>query len=280
MKKLEEALSLVTELHSHSIINKDKYYTDKLLQIIINLSTMDEELSISNSLDNNQDEVDKVKRKVPKWMKKIHQSNYKILEAYMKLSDNNETSIAVSELEEYSEIEPKIFLGHYNAMKTISKKNHAKVFEENHKEVSLWKPVAGFIEELFEGNIMNKKKASLIVNEYLGKEVLNPKNDGNVKFSNKSKTKNVYWLNIRMDSRLSNEFHLILNDEEKREFTHLIIPENLFKTNLFKIRFDEKYKIRKVDMELSYDTHNYLEDIKSGGTHHDFSQYVSKVFKY
>ena len=37
-------------------------------------------------------------------------------------------------------------------MKTISKKNHAKVFEEINKEVSLWKPVAGFIEEIFEGN--------------------------------------------------------------------------------------------------------------------------------
>ena len=59
---------------------------------------------------------------------------------------------SINKLEEQSEIEPKIFLGHYNAMKTISKKNHAKVFEEINKEVSLWKPVAGFIEEIFEGN--------------------------------------------------------------------------------------------------------------------------------
>ena len=79
---------------------------------------------------------------------------------------------------------------------------------------------------------MNKKDASLIINKDLGKEILNPKNKGNVKFTNKSNTKNVYWINIHIDSRLSNEFHIILNDEEKREFTHLVVPPNELKTDL------------------------------------------------
>ena len=156
MKKLEETLSLVTELHSHSIINKDKYYTDKLLQILINISTLQEELS-NNTVDDNQEEIDKVKRKVPKWLKKTHQSNFKILETYMKLSNNNEVTVNINELKKQSKIEPKIFVGHYNGMKTISKKNHSKVFEESHKEVSLWKPIARFIEELFEGEEMNRE---------------------------------------------------------------------------------------------------------------------------
>jgi len=187
MKKLEETLSLVTELHSHSIINGDKYYNDKLLQIIINLSTIgEEELSIIGSTGDNQEEIEKVKRKVPKWMKKTHQFNYKILEAYMELSNNNEVVIDVRELEEYSDIEPKIFLGHYNAMKTISKKNHAKVFEEMNKEISLWKPVAEFIVELFKGRDMTNniteekigklvqiKFKNLIENNILSNEMLN-----------------------------------------------------------------------------------------------------------
>ena len=78
---------------------------------------------------------------------------------------------------------------------------------------------------------MNKKEASLIINKYLGKQILNPNNNGNVKFTNKSNTKNVYWINMHIDSRLSNEFHIILNDEERREFTHLVIPQNELKTN-------------------------------------------------
>ena len=127
---------------------------------------------------------------------------------------------------------------------------------------------------------MNKKEASLIINKYLEKQILNPNNNGNVKFTNKSNTKNVYWINIHIDSRLSNEFHIILNDEERREFTHLVIPQNELKTNLFKTRFDKTNGLDKIDIELSYDNHNYLEDIKSGGTHYNFSKYISKVFNY
>jgi hypothetical protein len=127
---------------------------------------------------------------------------------------------------------------------------------------------------------MDKKEASLIINKYLGKQILNPNNNGNVKFSNKSNKKNVYWINIHIDSRLSNEFHIILNDEEKGEFTHLVIPQNELKTNLFKTRLDKTNGLDKIDIELSYDNHNYLEDIKSGGTHYNFNKYISKVFNY
>ena len=127
---------------------------------------------------------------------------------------------------------------------------------------------------------MNKKDASLIINKDLGKEILIPKSKGNVKFANKSNAKNVYWINIHIDSRLSNEFHIILHNKEKREFTHLVVPPNELKTDLFKTRFDKTNGLDKIDIELSYDKHNYLEDIKSGGTHYNFSKYISKVFNY
>jgi len=128
---------------------------------------------------------------------------------------------------------------------------------------------------------MDKYNASNIVNQYFGKQVLNPKNNGNLKFANKLKSnKNVYWINIHLDSRLSNEFHIILNDEENRKFTYLTIPPNELKTDLFKIRFDKTNGLDKIDIELSYNNHNYLEDTKSGGTHYNFSKYISKVFNY
>lgn len=127
---------------------------------------------------------------------------------------------------------------------------------------------------------MNKQEASSIINKYLGKEILNPKNKGNVKWSTINNKKDVYWINIHLDSRISNEYHLILNDEEKREFTYLIIPKNELDTNLFKIVFDKTVELDKIDIELSTHQENYLVDIKSGGTHYDFSKYVSKVFNY
>ncbi len=127
---------------------------------------------------------------------------------------------------------------------------------------------------------MNKKDASKIINKDYGKIILNPNNNGNVKFANKSSSKNVYWINIHIDSRLSKELHIILNDEEKRKFTHLVIPPNKLKPSLFKTRFDKTNGLDKIDIELSYDNYNYLEDIKSGGTHYNFSKYISKIFNY
>ena len=127
--KIDETLSLAKELHSHSIINGDTYYSDKLLQMIINLSTIGEvKPLVSNDL-NFEDEIAKVKRKVPKWMKKTHQYNYLILKAFMDISDNNEHRVSVDELEEYVDI-GQTFLANYNNLKTISAKNHGKVFDE------------------------------------------------------------------------------------------------------------------------------------------------------
>ncbi len=122
---------------------------------------------------------------------------------------------------------------------------------------------------------MNKKDASKIINKDYEKIILNPNNNGNVKFSNKSSSKNVYWINIHIDSRLSKELHIILNNEEKRKFTHLVIPPHELKPSLFKTN-----GLDKIDIELSSDNHNYLKDIKSGGTHYNFSKYISKIFNY
>jgi len=152
MSQIDETLALVKELHSHSIINSDDYYSEKLLQVIIALSTLnitkDTDSELSNDEKLLQDEIEKVKRKVPKWMKKTHQYNYQILKAFMELSDNNANRIEVEALEKYVNI-GQAFLANYNNLKTISEKNHGKVFDEIDREVELWEPVAEFVEKIF-----------------------------------------------------------------------------------------------------------------------------------
>jgi len=162
MSTIDETLALVKELHSHSIINSDDYYSEKLLQVIISLSTLnltkDTDSKLSDDEKLLQDEIAKVKRKVPKWMKKTHQYNYQILKAFMELSDNNVERVEVDTLEKYVDI-GQAFLANYNNLKTISEKNHGKVFEEIDREVELWEPVAEFIEEKFiEGDKMAQNR--------------------------------------------------------------------------------------------------------------------------
>jgi len=284
MSHIDETLALVKELHSYSIMNSDDYYSEKLLQIIIFLSTLnlteDTDSKLSNDEKLLQNEIAKVKRKVPKWMKKTHQYNYQILKAFMELSDNNADRVEVDALEKYVDI-GQAFLANYNNLKTISEKNHGKVFEEIDKEVELWEPVAKFIENIFEEKeIMNKKIASKIINNDLGLNRLDPENNGNVKWANINSKKNVYWINIHIDERLNHEYHFILNNKNKREFIYMVIPPNIFKDNLFVCRFDRTNGLDKYDVELSVNEASYLKDIKSGGSGFSFSKFVTKVYQY
>jgi len=167
MSKINEALSLTKELHKHSIINEDSYYSDKLLQIIINLSTLGEIKLVEGNSQNYQDEISKVKRKVPKWMKKTHQYNYLILKAFMDLSDNNTYRVGVDELEKHVDI-GQVFLANYNNLKTISEKNHGKIFDEIDREVELWEHVAEFIEGVFEEYEMkNSDKIKIKIGKFV-----------------------------------------------------------------------------------------------------------------
>jgi len=126
-----------------SIINDAQSFLNK-----ITINNHNKTINVSNNLKFNN-EIEKVHRKVPRWLKNPSQYNYKILTAYMKLSKNNTTPIKVSLLEKHSGIKNNKFTSHFNQMKIIAKKNHAKVFDEANGEVKLWEPVANFIVELY-----------------------------------------------------------------------------------------------------------------------------------
>lgn len=101
-----------------------------------------------------EEEIKKVRRRVPGWKRKPDQVNSKILGLFMELSDNGKKGIFIDVL--FDEFENKcpeeisLFVRNYNQMKNISEKNHGKVFsEDEEKTVWLWEPVKDFIIETY-----------------------------------------------------------------------------------------------------------------------------------
>jgi len=145
--------------YKESVLTENKIMEDKLLTILADIRYL------QNDIENNKyikkkkkkvnaekinNEVEKVKRKVPLWLEKTNQLNYRILKTFMNLSNNNSHYVNITTLESHSKIQdPRKFLANYNLLKTISEKNHAKVFEEKNGQVTLWDPVSKIIENYF-----------------------------------------------------------------------------------------------------------------------------------
>jgi len=105
-------------------------------------------IELLNDLKKESDEIQKVKRKVPRWFKNPHQINSKILVSYLKLKNNNMQVTPAILREHCGEISD--FEGNYNQMKNFGEKNHAKVFQEINNTIELWDPVEGFILKSYE----------------------------------------------------------------------------------------------------------------------------------
>lgn len=93
-------------------------------------------------------ELAKIYKKVPVWFNKPNQKNSKILINYMKLREQK-TPVTFFELEKACE---RIinFRSSYQAMKMISERNNAKVFDEVGRIISLWEPAKSFVEKEYE----------------------------------------------------------------------------------------------------------------------------------
>ncbi|RLA61007.1 MAG: hypothetical protein DRQ78_09015 [Epsilonproteobacteria bacterium] len=147
LEKIEKIEKIAKDLHKHSIIIKDEYSQDKLMQIITNTILI---LDKSNALTKDEkEEVERVKRRIPKWFENTKQYNSIILYKFMELSNGNKFSVGINELEEKTQLKEK-FKSNYNQMKRIFDKNHAKVFEEKNGYIELWKPVEKFIIDLWD----------------------------------------------------------------------------------------------------------------------------------
>jgi hypothetical protein len=162
MNTVEEILRDAKTAYKESIHLNNDILEECLLAImgnaklILNNKILHEQATNSSekTSEASSKEIQKVQRKVPKWLHNPSQYNTQILNAYMLLSSSNLHSITTSELEQYLGMEPNKFLSNFNQMKTISEKNHAKVFHEEHGNVKLWEPVAEFIIKQFD--LINK----------------------------------------------------------------------------------------------------------------------------
>ena len=98
-------------------------------------------------------EIEKVCRKVPNyWLTRQDQYNTKILNLYMRLSNNGLNPIHRDILKEaFIADNGDYFDGNYIQMKNFGLKNHGKVFEEDKYTgyVYLWEPVATFLRGLY-----------------------------------------------------------------------------------------------------------------------------------
>jgi len=159
MKDIVNTILDETKLaYKESILIENKIIEDKLLSIMANAKLLLNELETvklkkKKKYKQNENtqalEVEKVKRKVPLWLKKQNQYNYKILNTFMSLSNNNKHTISTRLLEMHCNIDPKVFLSNYNLLKTVSEKNHGKVFSEKDGQVTLWEPIKEIVMEYF-----------------------------------------------------------------------------------------------------------------------------------
>ena len=127
---------------------------------------MDEECSVADSIANplkqyleeeeyEQEketlEIEKVKRKIPQWIKKPAQINSRILNLYMSLSKNNAHLVPHADFKaKFEQLYADPFESNFNQMKNFGTKNHAKVFSESKAGmISLWEPIAAFVKDQF-----------------------------------------------------------------------------------------------------------------------------------
>ncbi len=119
-----------------------------------------------------QDEIDKVKSRVPRWFSNPQQINSQILLQYLKL--NNQTiSVSYDRLKhECSHL--KTFKTNFDQLRNFGEKNHGKVFEECNGKVTLWEPVRQFVLDEYKKTLLTGANTvtTLAVDDYLLNEAV------------------------------------------------------------------------------------------------------------
>ena len=155
-KTINNILENSKKAYKKSILIENDELEDLLLSIITDSKKLldeyeDKKTKVKNKASSERtedEEIQRVKKKIPSWFSKPNQYNHKILVAYLKLSTDNRNTVSLIDLERESGLNNSHkFNSNFNQMKMISYKNHGKVFTEENGIVTLWDPVADFIVE-------------------------------------------------------------------------------------------------------------------------------------
>lgn len=107
------------------------------------ISQNKKEIKNKNLISN---EINKIQHRLVRWAKNQQQINSKILTLYLKLEEKGFSNITEQMLmDEYNNHQE--FYRNFPQMKTISAKNHGKVFEVQNGVVTIWEPVRHIVQE-------------------------------------------------------------------------------------------------------------------------------------
>ena len=144
----EEVVSKTEEVTTEDVLNIEDY----LDELDLNKYLTDEsDLEFYNN-HREEIEIEKVRRRVPKWIRSPFQINATILNSFMELSSDGTIAVSVAKLQDLCESRGvEKFMGHYNQMKNFGIRNHAKVFMQSKYSdlIYLWPPVATYIKGLY-----------------------------------------------------------------------------------------------------------------------------------
>lgn len=98
---------------------------------------------VENERLQENNEIDKVQRKIERWFSNPSQINSQILIKFLELSKSNSNQVTIGTLERSLNIDN--FKTNFYQMLYISDKNHAKVFSLDGNQIKLWSKVSNII---------------------------------------------------------------------------------------------------------------------------------------
>ena len=111
-------------------------------QITHNVEDSKDKFANLNSTEEEQ-QIEKVKRRIGKWFAKKEQKNSRILYAFIKLFKENNEIVTFKELKQETEMED--FETNFNQMKNFDPHNHGKIFEQEGERIRFWEKVENII---------------------------------------------------------------------------------------------------------------------------------------
>lgn len=107
------------------------------------------EAELETHVEQEEKEIEKVRSRLPKWIRKPEHINSKIFTTFMKLlPPNGNESVSLKKLRKAC-ASLTTFDTNFAQMKNIAERNHGKIFDVDGDEVCLWPPVAKFAKRLW-----------------------------------------------------------------------------------------------------------------------------------